>query len=36
MKKSLMLMACAVVLGCAPAFGWGRLGHAAIAKIAEN
>ena len=36
MKRGLILTLCALILGCAPAFGWGRLGHAAIAKIAED
>ena len=36
MKKSLLLILCALFLGAMPAYGWGRLGHSAIAKIAED
>lgn len=35
MKRLLILMLCSVVLAT-PAFGWGRLGHTTIAKIAED
>ena len=36
MKKSLLLILCALFLGAMPAYGWGRLGHSTIAKIAED
>ena len=36
MKKLLFLILSTVVLGAMPAYGWGRLGHATIAKIAED
>lgn len=35
MKRLLLTLFCAVVLAT-PAFGWGRLGHATIAQMAEN
>ena len=35
MKKSLLIIACAL-LCCGTAFGWGRKGHAKIARIAET
>ena len=36
MKKSLILILGAVLLAASPAYGWGRLGHATVAKIAED
>ena len=36
MKKALLLTICALVLGAMPAYGWGRLGHSTVAKIAED
>ena len=35
MKRFLLTLLCAVVL-TTPAFGWGRLGHTTIAKVAED
>ena len=35
MKRLLLTLFCAVVL-TTPAFGWGRLGHTTIAKVAED
>ena len=35
MKRLLLTLFCTVVLAT-PAFGWGRLGHTTIAKVAEN
>ena len=35
MKKSVLIIACAL-LCCGTAFGWGRRGHATIARIAET
>lgn len=35
MKKNLLLIAAALVLCCNSAFGWGKMGHDAIAYIAE-
>ena len=36
MKKSIILILGAVLLAASPAYGWGRLGHATVAKIAED
>lgn len=36
MKRFLILAVCAVLMGAPSAFAWGRLGHATIAKIAED
>lgn len=36
MKKSLLLVLAVVLVGVIPAYGWGRVGHATIAKIAED
>ncbi len=36
MKRGLLLILAALFLGAMPAYGWGRLGHATIAKIAED
>lgn len=36
MKKTLLLTICALVLGVMPTYGWGRLGHSTVAKIAED
>lgn len=36
MRRYLILIICALILAVTPAYGWGRLGHATIAKIAEN
>ena len=36
MKKIFILAMCALFASATPAFGWGRLGHATIAKIAEE
>lgn len=35
MKRTIALAVCALI-AAAPSFGWGRLGHATVAKIAEN
>ena len=35
MKRSILLLAAALILGCNTAFGWGKMGHDAIAYIAE-
>ena len=35
MKRNLLLLAAALVLCCNSAFGWGKMGHDAIAYIAE-
>lgn len=34
--KKLLLILSVIILGTAPSYGWGRLGHATIAKIAED
>ena len=36
MKKILLLVLGSLVLGALPAYGWGRLGHSTVAKIAED
>lgn len=36
MKRTLLLILAAMFVGAMPAYGWGRLGHATIAKIAED
>lgn len=36
MKRLFILVICATLLGAPSAFAWGRLGHATIAKIAED
>ena len=36
MKKFFILTICALFIGVMPAFAWGKLGHATIAKIAED
>ncbi len=35
MKKFFILTICALFIGVVPSFGWGRVGHSSIAKIAE-
>ncbi len=36
MKKILLLVLAVVIVGATPAYGWSRIGHATIAKIAED
>ena len=36
MKKILLLAFGALLFGAMPAYGWGRLGHSTVAKIAED
>lgn len=36
MKKVVFLVLFALVIGVVPTYGWGRLGHATVAKIAED